>query len=62
MDAEKYWREFLHSGKITDYMSYKNDTYVEKEKPGERQTGDVSIERFRACDGHGIENRESGRI
>ena len=36
MDAEKYWREFLHSGKITDYMSYKNDAGVEKEMPGER--------------------------
>ncbi len=62
MDAEKYWREFLHSGKITDYMSYKNDAGVEKEMPGEMRTGDVYIERFRACNGHSIENGKSGGV
>lgn len=62
MDAEKYWREFLHSGKITDYMSYKNEACVEKERPGERQTGDVDIERFRACDRHSNKDGESWGI
>lgn len=59
MDAEKYWREFLLSGKITDYMSYKNDIGVEREKPGNKQTGDVDFERFRACDRHRIEDGKS---
>lgn len=62
MDAEKYWREFENSGRIKDYMSYRSDLCVEKSTPYGGQLGDVGVERFCACNGHGSEDREPGGI
>ena len=56
MDAEKYWREFEHSGKIADYMSYRGDADVRKRNRNEGLLGDGRVERFCACDRHGAED------
>ncbi|MDO4167315.1 MAG: hypothetical protein Q4D32_07925 [Eubacteriales bacterium] len=41
MDQEKYWQQFTNSGKIEDYLAYRNvsgqDGYAQKTDRGKRE-------------------------
>ncbi len=65
MNERKYWKNFCNSGRIEDYLSYKENMIPkldEAYKDMNSGLGAESIERFRSCNRDGTQDEQPGRI
>lgn len=62
MRALNYWEQFLSTGKVGDYLSYRDNLSCQ-EKESEKEGGkEGRSEGFNQCYGDGPENRACWRI